>query len=1625
MKRLLTSLLTVAIFCSTTFAADLNPFAYNLYTSTNADGGTRLHFSINALAPTVEVYIVVGQVEKKIRSYSNVAKNSYSTDLTASDAASAGLTAGSSYSWKVKVTTPDRSSDAEYVGRKVSDKPIFSIDVDNNPASPYFGRILATHGTDNIANAQGIYAYNAAFEADGGRNMGTGIATYSGWWSGNHLTPYRIRIAQDGSGRIFLGNFDVSHTGAYLWQVDPAKLTSWTQLISRSYMKSNVGTNVDDLANQIDVYNMGLDIRTNGNKYELLLLSANTGGANFTTGSVFSGVYTIPDITKPTTSCTYKQLKWTKVTGEQSIRNLFGSALNGSATYDKYGGVWYCGNSSNGTQGSYPGLAHQFATATNYKIDYDNSDTHFQKKYTSAGGIRYDKNHGRMVVAQGMNRTNIVGRIYTVAQASAGTRPTLGSPVDLNAGSVKGSASWYVTDFAWDYADNIYACVRNTSADVRGVYAFATDLGGAVLEVPARSNFTLQLPAAGVVGTTGLNPYAYDVSATYNDATYQLTVKFSLNADAYNDGIGGNPDGVQIYLTDDPANPKKYYVHGMPANQCFKGQNKTCTIDLISGKDKNGKDIPRNTNLYASVTVQGDRTNTKPRQDSRSYKIYCGHGIAVDKDPNSKNFGKIFITEASEGTTSRAAYPQTKSLPGLYVLDPDFEFTNTTRYTGGNDFSLAVIEHTYNNLSRIGYQPWRVRVSEDGRIFVCSNDMHQRGDQNGVAVWEIDRNNFNTWTPVLRGARADNYTFTYQGNFIGPVCGMDVKGTGDNLTLLLYTVNKTGVDLGMSGFRAYEYNVKTKVLTPVSAFNSGKYGYVFEFTTLRYGVDGSYWFGASRADGSDGINGNGKAKEPNLAHIKKNGTTEDYINYNSEFYGGAGLINYKSTYNNATINGSNHSWLIKGKDNASTTANATGYFDVFLVTSTADGGASVTRMDGNSGRPNWQKIAVSGMGTWMNEFEIDYAENLYVVGSYGELLRAFAMPYCGEKTTTVRDEYKFQLKGQAITWHPYHCPETMINEDLWELFMEDYNEWYFTNKQILPEPRSSQPITNAIGFTYPPVEIIGMYPNGVVLEFLQNHPKWKWLHDYINTVVNNEAATPTSNEALWAAFKTDANITSLGTLATLKEDADGGFTKICTALTNDKVNTIMGNSNWTWLKDYLQTTQNAVKNQLIPDNFDNYGNQRKVPELNATVSTTPAPWRYAVAAFFLQTQHKGYPGSADFSTAGLPSAWGPKAKAAGKTYAFSLTGELTWRLHVHAFFNKTSSIIQGNQTYATADFSEAGDPHAWYNNWVEASFPKVLRTGDKMPKIKRKGYLFAGWHYGTEEGFTRDQKVIDDQYNENVTNNKHIWARWMELCLYEGYNKPDPHFLGEPENANYNAELMNLGAGALHFVDISRNITPGMYNTFTLPFAVPKNHMDFFKKVTDENGGYVFDPENGGEEPSILVYDGVQEVDQNGEKVIEFRFHELQDDEQILANTPFLFKPAQEEQLSHRLHFWEAYFSSAQPVAVSPEQVPFLPVLGPQTISIPDGTIMLILVADNRLAKVTSSSTMQGLRGYFLMPESMSSLPAQICVKESEETDVENVESEVAKEVYKVIDNQRVYIIRNDKKYDILGNGVH
>mgnify|MGYP003292506456 FL=1 len=132
---------------------------------------------------------------------------------------------------------------------------------------------------------------------------------------------------------------------------------------------------------------------------------------------------------------------------------------------------------------------------------------------------------------------------------------------------------------------------------------------------------------------------------------------------------------------------------------------------------------------------------------------------------------------------------------------------------------------------------------------------------------------------------------------------------------------------------------------------------------------------------------------------------------------------------------------------------------------------------------------------------------------------------------------------------------------------------------------------------------------------------------------NNAAvATVPTQEELWASFKTDAGLSGLGTLATINTgDMVASCKTICTKLNATEVQKAFSNSNWTWLKNYIAKVQNAQKGNAVATST--------VPEL--TDDLTTATWRYAIAAFFLQTQYTAWPYSADFTAAGQPSAWGP------------------------------------------------------------------------------------------------------------------------------------------------------------------------------------------------------------------------------------------------------------------------------------------------------------------------------------------------------------------------------------------------
>lgn len=163
-----------------------------------------------------------------------------------------------------------------------------------------------------------------------------------------------------------------------------------------------------------------------------------------------------------------------------------------------------------------------------------------------------------------------------------------------------------------------------------------------------------------VTSWADINPYAYGLSSSLSADKQTLTFTYYLNADAHNDGPGGKTDGVQIYLVN-------------------KVTGERVGSAVTNGGIKQGKNIascstanlPKNVELTWEVVVHGNSpasptiARTKP-----TFQPVSVHGIAVDNDHNSPDFGKIFITESSASTPSGYGWIDANYQRSLIEYDP-------------------------------------------------------------------------------------------------------------------------------------------------------------------------------------------------------------------------------------------------------------------------------------------------------------------------------------------------------------------------------------------------------------------------------------------------------------------------------------------------------------------------------------------------------------------------------------------------------------------------------------------------------------------------------------------------------------------------------------------------------------------------------------------------------------------------------------------------------------------------------------------------------------------------------------------------------------------------------------------
>lgn len=1121
------------------------------------------------------------------------------------------------------------------------------------------------------------------------------------------------------------------------------------------------------------------------------------------------------------------------------------------------------------------------------------------------------------------------------------------------------------------------------------------------------------------VPTKQMNPFAYNLGATLSDDQSTLTITYCLNADVTSLNVVIKKEG-QEYTYPITENSKLTKTKAIDSSKPYDPYLNSNTASHVVNIPTAGLLTELGMGTFEwRIEVRGEgRSNcgvySLDGTNPYKHKFYRPSSVDIVQDPTSFNYGKVLVVESQHTVSSKTGYHSSKMVKtkgtaagntdpqgaGVYVFNPDLtpreNTSGTYVFNGKSDSRFA----------NTSFSPHRVRVSEDGRMFVTSMD-HTKG----AILWEID-NYFSTWTTVIGkgvgGAKYNTSTYdltTSGGSFIaGPNAGFDVRGTGSELTLLMLSCDKTAFAADHKGFECREYKLgkaPTWSTVPSKDFDTNEHVFVTERTSnVQYDKDGGIWCVSYRAECNN--------DQPGLVHktaagvedcrILRSNTKNAALRFNKTFTRAmmASENNYGALYDYIPDHGSNNA--------------SQGYFF------------------------NQRNIDMSAVGTYLNDFAWDNANNIYAVGQVdaqnggnGHLV-VYCLPYTNADVFSTPAPQPFTISNTVI-WHPYHCGE-VNNEDLWELFMEDWNEWYMNSStQRITEKKANQPITGALGFTLPADENADgtkKYSGGLAKDFMTNpNSPWKWLGDYILPIANPHTI-PADNAALWTAFKPYYN-TYYGL-----SRADQPIEMVSTFIAA-KAHDIMtkDNSQYKWLGDYVISIAGNPTS----------GNEEKW-------------WRANLHAFFNRTTHSitatttPKVTSADFSVAGQPSAWQPYYQDADGNVPLST--DLEWRKQIHAFFNHTNEVGYnkagvGWVTEKTGDFTSKGlpkpngDPAAgWHNAWWSATFHADVQNGDPMPKVKRKGYAFAGWCYGTAEGYYMSQRVGASGYDNKQPYSSHLWARWIELCLDEGYKPVDDCALSLSleekgmSDINHNMELIQMVGGGSATLDVKRKFSLDSYNTFVLPFAIPKNKATSIKKVTNEDGKLIFDPDNGGVKPSILVYDGVSALTVGGEDILQFNFHELDDDEVLLANRPFLIKPAPTTTLTPRLHFWTAYVSGATFADVTPgDDVTFIPAIAPQEIQLPydvenpdDEIVALILVAQNRLAKTTQGGDMLGLRGYFLVPASLAQRPAQIAIRKDTPAGEEQVQIYPVTTARKVVRDGRVYIIHEGRMYDMMGTLV-
>lgn len=448
------------------------------------------------------------------------------------------------------------------------------------------------------------------------------------------------------------------------------------------------------------------------------------------------------------------------------------------------------------------------------------------------------------------------------------------------------------------------------------------------VDIPETDVYDEVTPASGTA-----NPYAFELTSSQN---YNLVkLNYVLNAPASEVAVVVTKDGEEVETI------------LLSSEYSTEGAHEV-SIDIA--------EYSLGTYNW-SIAVTGVN-----KSDVETFKtIGFNHPQGVDTDRNfeSPYFGRLYVTEG-RSTTNSKHYSGTNGGQGVYMFTPRFVgfinwITGKYAYNGGVSFHQKVD-------TKSGADFRKVRVSEDGRVFVT------RQNDKGSYLMELPdidkmQQENAAFTDVFTGGSMNASTYAYEngGTFIAaPNVGFDVKGSGKDLKMVMLSGTKTLFTTTATGVtRVDEYALGTaktwsSAPSPVAALSS-KYTVNYSGANLCYDNRGGVWYCQYRGTPTDA--------QPALVYVDANGVQRYFEGAGGLARGGGG-IRFNHDFTKLAI-----------PTSAST-------FSIYEVTYKTDGSPVLDEL-----------IRIThGMGTNINDFAWDRADNIYAVSNSNECLKAFALP---------------------------------------------------------------------------------------------------------------------------------------------------------------------------------------------------------------------------------------------------------------------------------------------------------------------------------------------------------------------------------------------------------------------------------------------------------------------------------------------------------------------------------------------------------------------------------------------------------------------------------------------------------